>query len=88
MNRRRDLEADGTWSDQAFSVALEFVMARPLLQIPIMGWRKEHRSGDPRPLLYDWPRMLRSLERMRSAHWHRLWRRRENLALKESIPSS
>ncbi|MFJ8959091.1 hypothetical protein ACIRG5_06840 [Lentzea sp. NPDC102401] len=81
------IEAEGVWSDQAVSVALEFVMPRSLLQLPIMGWRKEHRSGDPRPLVYDYPLVLRSLERMRSAHWHRLWRRRWDSALDDHPPS-
>ncbi|RDI19204.1 VMAP-C domain-containing protein [Lentzea flaviverrucosa] len=70
------VDAESEWSDQAISVALEFVMPRPLLQMSIMAWKKEYRSGYPRPLVYDYPLTLRSLERMRSAHWHRLWRMR------------
>ena len=79
LERRIDeviVEAESEWSDQAISVALEFVMPRPLLQMPIMAWRKEYGSGYPRPLVYDYPLALRSLERMRSAHWHRIWRMR------------
>lgn len=79
LERRIDdviVGAESEWADQAISVALEFVMPRPLLQMPIMAWRKEHGSGYPRPLVYDYPLALRSLERMRSAHWHRIWRMR------------
>ncbi|WP_156212960.1 hypothetical protein [Lentzea aerocolonigenes] len=79
------VEAEGAWSDQAISVALEFVVPRPLLQIPIMSWRKEHRSGYPKPLVYDYPLALRSLERMRSAHWHRLWRMRWDSAADDNM---
>ncbi|MFD4638965.1 hypothetical protein ACFWN2_16735 [Lentzea sp. NPDC058436] len=75
------VKAESTWSDQAISVALEFVMPRPLLQMPIMAWQKERGSGFPRPLVYDYPLALRSLERMRSAHWHRLWRIRWDSAV-------
>ncbi|WP_434446526.1 hypothetical protein [Lentzea sp. E54] len=75
------IEAEGVWSGQAVSVVLEFVVPRPLLQLPIFAWRKEYRSGDPRPLIYDYALTLRSLERMRSAHWHRLWRVRWDAAL-------
>lgn len=78
------IEAEGVWSEQAISVALEFVVPRPLLQMPIFGWRKEYRSGFPRPLLYDYPLALRSLERMRSAHWHRLWRMRWDSAVDDN----
>ncbi|SFQ99533.1 hypothetical protein SAMN04488564_101877 [Lentzea waywayandensis] len=70
------VEAEDAWSDQAISVALEFVVARPLLGLPIFTWCKERRSGDPRPLVYDYALVLRSLERMRSTFWHRPWRRR------------
>ncbi|WP_394621421.1 hypothetical protein JNUCC0626_20670 [Lentzea sp. JNUCC 0626] len=87
LERRIDdviINAESEWSDQAISVALEFVMPRPLLQTPIMAWRKEYGSGFPRPLVYDYPLALRSLERMRSAHWHRLWRMRWDSAVDDN----
>lgn len=87
LERRIDeviVEAESEWSDQAVSVALEFVMPRPLLQMPIMAWRKEYGSGYPRPLVYDYPLALRSLERMRSAHWHRIWRMRWESAVDDT----
>lgn len=70
------MQAEGAWSDQAASVTLEFLMARQLLQLPIYTWRKEHRSGDPRPLVLDYTVIMRSLERMQAKHWWRPWRTR------------
>jgi hypothetical protein len=68
------VQAEGAWSDQASSVTLEFLMARQLLQLPIYTWRKEHATGDPRPLALDYTVIMRSLERMQAKHWHRPWR--------------
>ncbi|MCP2247889.1 hypothetical protein LX86_006658 [Lentzea aerocolonigenes] len=68
------IQAEGAWCDQAVPVTLEFLMARPLLQLPIYTWRKEHSSGDPRPLVLDYTVVIRSLERMHTKHWHRPWR--------------
>jgi hypothetical protein len=67
------LEAERVWSDKAVSVAVEFLLPRSLLHLPVRRWRKEHDSGDPRPLYYDYELTLRSLERMRAKHWHRMW---------------
>ncbi|GHH54197.1 VMAP-C domain-containing protein [Lentzea cavernae] len=74
LKRRIDdviVTSESKWSDQAISVVLEFVVARSLLRMSIMGLRKERGSGSPRPRVYDCALALRSLERMRSAHWHR-----------------
>lgn len=68
------IEAEGAWSDQAASVTLEFLLTRQLLQLPIYTWRKEHDSGDPRPLAFDYTLILRSLDRMQAKRWHRAWR--------------
>jgi vWA-MoxR associated protein C-terminal domain/vWA-MoxR associated protein middle region 0 len=68
------VQAEDAWSDQAVPVTLEFLMARQLLQLPIYTWRKEHSSGDPRPLVLDYTVVIRSLERMQAKHWHRPWR--------------
>ncbi|WP_188136151.1 VMAP-C domain-containing protein [Lentzea indica] len=80
------IEAEGVWSDLAASVTLEFLMARPLLQLPIYSWCKEHRSGDPRPLVYDYTVALRSLERMHAKYWHRAWRVRWDSMLENPAP--
>ncbi|MFD4675678.1 hypothetical protein ACFWNN_38530 [Lentzea sp. NPDC058450] len=87
LERRIDdviIAAESEWADQAISVALEFVVPRPLLGAPIMAYRKEIESGFPRPLVYDYPLSIRSLERMRSAHWHRLWRMRWDSAVDDN----
>ncbi|WP_143116077.1 hypothetical protein [Lentzea xinjiangensis] len=68
------IDAEGRWSGQSVSVALDFVLPRPLLRLPISSWKKERRSGDPRPIVYDYVLSLRSLERMRATYWHRPWR--------------
>jgi hypothetical protein len=65
--------AERAWSGHGGTAALEFVLPRALLHLPVHRWHKEHASGDPRPLCLDYPIVVRSLERMRSAHWHRVW---------------
>ena len=70
------VSAERAWSGRARKVALEFVLPRALLNLPVHRWHKEHDSGDPRPLGLDYPIVVRSLERMQSPHWHRAWRQR------------
>ncbi|MFD9699075.1 hypothetical protein [Lentzea sp. NPDC059081] len=79
------VQAEGAWSDQAASVTLEFLTARQLLQLPIYSWRKEHSSGDPRPLVLDYTLIMRSLERMNAKHWHRPWRARWTSMLENPV---
>jgi class 3 adenylate cyclase len=67
------IDAERVWAGQAMTVVLEFVAARNMLEIPVQRWRKEHQSGEPRPLTFDYQLCLRSLERMRNTHWHRAW---------------
>jgi hypothetical protein len=66
--------AERMWADQVASVVVEFVLARSMLNLPVLRWRKEHDSGSPRLLTLDYRVVLRSLERMRNSHWHRAWR--------------
>ncbi|MFD2416661.1 VMAP-C domain-containing protein [Amycolatopsis pigmentata] len=70
------LAAEQAWADQAISVVVEFVLARGMLGLPVHRWCKEHRSGEPRPLAFDYQIGLRSLERMRTKYWHRRWKQR------------
>jgi NTP-dependent ternary conflict system VMAP-like protein len=70
------LAAERAWSGHGGTVALEFLLPRDLLRLPVHGWHKEHDSGFPRPLCMDYPVVVRSLERMRSEQWHRVWRER------------
>ncbi|MGH3773953.1 MAG: hypothetical protein ACRDRW_21605 [Pseudonocardiaceae bacterium] len=70
------VSAERAWSGRAGTAALEFVLPRALLTLPVHLWHKEHDSGDPRPLCLDYPVVVRSLERMRSSQWHRVWHQR------------
>ncbi|MGP4014593.1 VMAP-C domain-containing protein [Saccharopolyspora sp. 5N708] len=79
IERRVDelvIDAERAWRGHAGTVALEVVLPRALLNLPVHLWRKEQESGVPRPLCLDYPVVVRSLERMRSDHWHRVWNRR------------
>lgn len=77
------LDAEGVWSVQGISAAVEFLLPRTLLHLPVLSWRKEHRSGQPKFLCYDYRLSIRSLERMRSKHWHRVWHMRWDSMLKD-----
>jgi len=71
------LSAEEVWgTGPTASAVVEFVLPRNLLTLPVRQWRKEHKSGDPRPLIFDYQVRLRSLERMRALHWRRSWRLR------------
>jgi hypothetical protein len=67
------LDAEGMWSRHSVSAAIEFILPRTLLNLPVQRWRKELGSGQPVPLRYDYRITIRSLERMRTKHWHRSW---------------
>jgi hypothetical protein len=77
------VDAERVWSSKAISVAVEFLLPRTLLGLPIRQWRKDHESGHPRPLTYDYQLTVRSLERMRATHWHRAWHLRWDSMLKD-----
>lgn len=77
------LDAERVWSGQGVSAAVEFLLPRSLLHLPIRRWRKEHDSGEPRPLAFDYELTFRSLERMRATHWHRAWHLRADSMLKD-----
>jgi hypothetical protein len=70
------IEAERSWSDDTADVVLEFVLPRSLLNLPVHSWLTERASGSPRPLYLGYPTVIRSLERMVSRQWHRVWRRR------------
>ena len=77
------VSAERAWSGHAGAVALEFVLPRALLNLPVHLWHKEHDSGDPRPLCLDYPIVVRSLERMQSSEWHRVWRQRWDILMND-----
>ncbi|WP_326915966.1 hypothetical protein [Actinophytocola sp.] len=70
------LGAEREWACKSARVTLEFLLPRQLLHLAVHHWSKEHTSGNPSPLRLDYPIMLRSLERMKTRHWHRVWRDR------------
>jgi hypothetical protein len=69
-------EAEEAWAGATADVVLEFVLPRRLLDLPVHAWVTERASGAPRPLYFGYPTIIRSLERMASPRWHRVWRRR------------
>jgi hypothetical protein len=77
------LEAEETWSEQRAEVVLEFVLPRALLNLPVDLWRCEPRSRDPRPLVLDYPIVVRSLERMMARRWRRVWQAKWRVLLED-----
>jgi len=69
-------EAEEYWAGLATDVALEFVLPRTLLNLPVHSWSTDRRSGDPSPLFISYPIVIRSLERLETRQWHRRWRLR------------
>lgn len=70
------VSAEDAWERHDGTAALEILLPRALLGLPVHAWHKEHASGDPRPLFLEYPIVVRSLERMATRYWHRNWRRR------------
>lgn len=70
------VDAERAWAEQRASVTLEFVLPRALLATPVHRWHKEHSSDEPRPLCLDYRIQIRSLDRLKAVHWHRVWRER------------
>jgi hypothetical protein len=79
IERRVDeiiLSAEREWIGYPGAVAVEVVLPRTLLRLPVHSWKKEYASGSPRPLCLQYPVFVRSLERMTTDYWHRAWNRR------------
>lgn len=70
------LDAERAWQGHTGTAALEIVLPRKLLRLPVHLWHKEHVSGNPRPLCLEYSVVVRSLERMVTDYWHRAWKRR------------
>ncbi len=69
--RRAELSLPGT------ELALEFVLPFELLNTPVERWTTEPASSaGSEPLALRYQVVVRSLERMRSRHWHRAWHQR------------
>jgi vWA-MoxR associated protein C-terminal domain len=56
--------AERAWAAHSGEVALEFVLPRALLHLPVHQWHKERDSGLGRPLALDYLISVRSLDRM------------------------
>jgi class 3 adenylate cyclase len=70
------MAAERAWSAHGGSAALEFLLPRSLLRLPVHRWSKDQASAQPRPLFMDYPIVLRSWDRMRKPELHRVWRER------------
>jgi hypothetical protein len=77
------VDAERAWSGHGGNAALEFVLPRALLHLPVHRWYKERSSGDPRMLCLAYPVVVRSLERMRTTHWHRVWHERWRILMND-----
>jgi hypothetical protein len=77
------IEAEEAWSEQRVEAALEFVLPRALLNLPVDLWRCEPLSQDPRPLVLDYPIVVRSLERMMARRWRRVWQAKWRVLLED-----
>jgi hypothetical protein len=64
-------------------IAIEFILPLDMLNIPVDRWHKESNSALPKPLAMDYSITLRSLERLRTSQWHRVWHRRWEVMLRE-----
>ncbi|WP_405431778.1 effector-associated domain 2-containing protein [Micromonospora sp. NBC_00617] len=69
-------ETERRWADQSGAVTIEFVLPWQLINEPVDTWRKELQSPLPSPLTTEYPLVIRSLDRIRAGHWHRVWRNR------------
>lgn len=79
-------DAEVAWSGHTGSVALEFVLPRQLLGLPVHRWRLEPEAADSRLLIMDYEITVRSLERMGARQWHRAWRIRWESLRADSSP--
>nr|WP_223189004.1 hypothetical protein [Streptomyces sp. TRM68416] len=66
-------DCEARWADLRQPVILEFVLPWELLNEPVEWWSKESDHPDPTPLAMDYPVLVRSLERLQRAAWHRPW---------------
>jgi hypothetical protein len=70
--------AESTWHDAADGepVEIELLLPADLLHTAIEWWHTELEAPDPTPLCLDYPVVVRSLDRMRAPHRHRVWNQR------------
>lgn len=69
--------AETVWRDDSGPVVeVELLLPTDLLHTPVEWWRIELDAPAPTPLCLDYPVAVRSLDRMRAAHRHRVWTNR------------
>jgi hypothetical protein len=66
-----DVEAE--WARYVPDIRIEFVLPMALLNLDIDQWQWETQSAFPQPMGCRFPVVVRSLERMQKAAWHRPW---------------
>ncbi|MFE6828387.1 SAV_2336 N-terminal domain-related protein [Streptomyces sp. NPDC057690] len=64
---------EARWADLRQPVILEFILPRELINEPVEWWWKESDSTFATPLAMDYQVVVRSLERLQRAAWHRPW---------------
>jgi vWA-MoxR associated protein C-terminal domain len=70
------LRAEEIWSARPGRASLEFVLPVTLLNESVDWWPTEPDQPEAVPLCVEYPVVIRSLERMRTLSYHRVWRNR------------
>lgn len=70
--------AEAIWQglDEGDAVEIELLLPTDLLHLAVEWWCTELEAPAPTPLCLDYPVVVRSLDRMRAAHRHRVWANR------------
>jgi hypothetical protein len=68
--------AESTWRDLDEPVEIELLLPVDLLNTAVEWWHTELGSASPVPLCLDYRVVVRSLDRMREPHRHRVWNQR------------
>jgi nucleoside phosphorylase len=68
--------AESLWRDNNGPVEIELLLPTDLLHKAVEWWHIELAEPAPTPVCLDYPVVVRSLDRMRAAHRHRVWANR------------
>lgn len=70
--------AEAIWQglDEGDAVEIELLLPTDLLHLAVEWWHTELEAPAPTPLCLDYPVVVRSLDRMRAPHRHRVWANR------------
>lgn len=69
-------EVERGWAEHLGPMTIEFILPDSLLDLPVEEFRRELDSVEAAPLATKYPVYVRSLNRLRSTEWHRVWRTR------------